>query len=75
MDNTEWLPYDTVTDTHPESETGEIRVVSNHTGYSHPGGENFEHDDNGSLMNYSGMEDEVYSALATHGDWQEGYDY
>lgn len=48
--------------------------VSNHTGYR-PGGENYEHDDTGGKMNYSGVMDDVNEALKEHEDWQEGYDY
>ena len=36
---------------------------------------NYEHDDTGSSMNYSGVEDDILSALAEHDDWQVGYDY
>lgn len=50
-------------------------IVSNHTGYGHKGSENFEHDDTGSMMNYSGVEDDVNNAIADHEGWQEGYDY
>lgn len=50
-------------------------VVGNYSGYGYEGSENFEHDDNANLINYSGVEDEVFSALAEHEDWQEGYDY
>lgn len=50
-------------------------IVANHTGYDCAGGENFEHDDTGSQMNYSGVEDEVNNALADHEGWQEGFDY
>ena len=48
--------------------------VSNHTGYG-KGGENFEHDDTGALMNYSGIVDDVGEAQKEHEGWQEGYDY
>jgi hypothetical protein len=48
--------------------------VADHTGYG-KGGENFEHDDTGSLMNYSGVHDDVYNSIADHEDWKEGYDY
>lgn len=48
--------------------------VANHTGYG-KGGENFEHDDTGSRMNYSGVHDETYNAIKEHEDWKEGYDY
>lgn len=50
-------------------------IVSNHTGYSHEGSENFEHDDTGSSMNHSGVEDEFNNAESEHEGWQEGYDY
>lgn len=50
-------------------------VVSNHSGYYHNGSENFEHDDTGSIHNYSGVEDNVFSTIAEHEDWEEGYDY
>ena len=50
-------------------------VISNHTGYGYGGSENFEHDDTGSIMNYSGVEDEVNQALSDHEGWQEDYDY
>lgn len=48
--------------------------VADHTGYG-KGGENFEHDNKGNEMNYSGVVDEVNNALKEHEDWQEGYDY
>ena len=48
--------------------------VSDHTGYG-KGGENFEHDDTGSIMNYSGVHDDVYNSIGDHEDWKEGYDY
>lgn len=54
--------------------TDKGKFVSDHTGYG-KGGENFEHDDTGSLMNYSGCVDDVGEALKEHEDWQEGYDY
>ena len=50
-------------------------IVSNHTGYSHEGSENFEHDDTGAMMNYSGVEDVFNDAQAEHEGWQEGYDH
>ena len=53
----------------------EKRVVTNHSGYGYKGSENFEHEDNGSLMNYSGCVDDTWTAIAEHEDWQEGYDY
>lgn len=54
---------------------GKRPVLSNHTGYSIEGSENFEHDDTGSIMNYSGVEDDINNALLVHNDWEEGYDY
>lgn len=53
----------------------EKHVISNHSGHGYDGSENFEHDGNGAVMNYSGMEDCVYTALAEHADWEVGYDY
>lgn len=50
-------------------------VVGNHSGYGHEGAANFEHDDTGGLHNYSGMEDELFSAAADNDGWEEGYDY
>jgi len=35
----------------------------------------FEHDDTAALHNYSGCRDQVFSAIAEHEDWVEGYDY
>ena len=46
-------------------------VVSNHSGYSYKGSENFEHDDNGSIMNYSGVEDMMNDATADHEGWEQ----
>ncbi len=57
----------------PTPADGEVRVISNYTGYH--GGANFEHDHTGSLMNYSGVEDELFSASADHDGWDAGYDY
>lgn len=56
----------------PESEH---KVVSNHSGYGYKGSENYEHDDTGSLNNYSGVVDEFDSAESEHEGWDEGYDY
>ena len=67
--------YNSITDQHSEEPREEKRIIANHSGYLHEGSENFEHDDTGSLMNYSGVEDEVFSSFAMHEDWQEGYDY
>ena len=49
--------------------------ISNHTGYGYKGSENFEHDDTGGAMNYSGVEDDVFNAFIEHEDWDEGYDF
>ena len=48
--------------------------VANYTGYRE-GGENYEHDDTGDSMNFSGVVDQVYEAVQEHEGWQEGYDY
>ncbi len=48
--------------------------VADHTGYGE-GGENFEHDDTGSIMNFSGVVDDVVNAEKEHEGWQDGYDY
>ncbi|MCP8687134.1 hypothetical protein [Marinobacterium sedimentorum] len=53
----------------------EVRVVGNHSGYGYAGSENFEHDDTGALHNYSGVEDDVFTAHADNDGWSEGYDY
>ncbi|WP_422450679.1 MULTISPECIES: hypothetical protein [unclassified Endozoicomonas] len=53
----------------------EHKVVSNHSGYSYEGSENYEHDDNGSLHNYSGVVDEFDSAESEHEGWENGYDF
>ncbi len=50
-------------------------ILSNHTGYGYKGSENFEHDDTGCTMNYSGVYDDVSNAVADHEGWEEGYDY
>ncbi|HBN8522162.1 hypothetical protein ACIUV2_25060 [Pseudomonas aeruginosa] len=54
---------------------GLFRVVGKLTGYTSKGSDNFEHDDAASQMNYSGVEDDVFSAEAEHDGWQEGYDF
>lgn len=56
-------------------ELDEKAVISNYSGYGYNGSENFEHDDTGDIHNYSGVEDDTFSALAEHEDWEEGYDY
>jgi hypothetical protein len=49
--------------------------ISNHSGYDYAGSENFEHDDTGGSMNYSGCYDQVMDAFVTNEGWLEGYDY
>lgn len=61
-----------------ESVVGDDRervVIANHTRYHYEGSENYEHDDTGGLMNYSGVQDTIFSAEALHQDWESGYDY
>jgi hypothetical protein len=53
----------------------DYKIISNRSGYNYSGSENYEHDDTGSIHNYSGVEDDVYSSISEHEDWQEGYDY
>lgn len=50
-------------------------IVSNHTGYGYAGSENFEHDNSGDSMNFSGVEDDINDAVSEHEGWQAGYDY
>jgi hypothetical protein len=68
---------DSVQAARPVGGSGKDRepIVSNHTGYGYKGSENFEHDDTGSMMNYSGVEDDVNNAIADHEGWEKGYDY
>jgi len=56
------------------SNKGSTPIVSDHMGYG-KGGESWEHDDTGSIQNYSGCYDDVLNAIAEHEGWQEGYDY
>ena len=49
-------------------------IVADHTGYG-KGGESWEHDDTGSIQNYSGCYDDMMNPIAEHEGWQEGYDY
>ena len=47
-----------------QSLTGANRgFISNHSGSDYEGSENYEHDDNGDLMNYSGVYDSVMALL------------
>ena len=60
-----------------ESQTRRERtpVLSNHTGYLQPGSESWEHDDTGSIQNFSGCYDDMIDPIAEHEGWLEGYDY
>jgi hypothetical protein len=57
------------------SQSGDVNIVSNHTGYPHVNSANWEHDDTGSLSNYSGCVDDYENAEAEHKGWQKGYDH
>ncbi len=50
-------------------------ILTNHTGYQKPGSENWEHDDTGNEMNYSGAADDMLNAKAENEGWEPGYDY
>lgn len=54
---------------------GRSSVVLDHTGYHRSGSSNWEHDNTGSMMNYSGMVDIALSAQAADKGWEAGYDY
>ena len=54
---------------------GRSKVVLDHTGYNRSGSSNWEHDDTGGKMNYSGMADIALSAQAEEKGWEAGYDY
>lgn len=54
---------------------GRSLVVLDHTGYNRSGSSNWEHDDTGAQMNYSGMADIALSAQAEEKGWEAGYDY
>lgn len=62
-------------DEYSRSQSGDATVVVNHTGYSQQGSYNWEHDDTGSINNYSGCEDDMLSPEAEHEGWEDGYDY
>lgn len=49
--------------------------LANHSGYPYEGSENFEHDDTGSIHNFSGCLDEIVNAEADHNGLDAGYDY
>lgn len=57
------------------SQSGDVSVVSNHTGYPHSNSHDWEHDDTGAQSNYSGVADEFDNAQAEHEGWTPGYDY
>ena len=57
------------------NEIDENQFLSNHSSYEYEGSENFEHDDNGCLMNYSGCYDQIMHAFVMNENWEEGYDY
>lgn len=57
------------------SQSGDVRIVTNHTGYPHANSESWEHDDTGDRGNFSGCEDDWLNAEAEHEGWEEGYDY
>jgi hypothetical protein len=56
--------------THPE-----YQIVHNGTGYDGYDGANYEHDDTGCAMNYSGCYDMMMSPISEHEGWTEYYDY
>lgn len=49
--------------------------VSNHTGYTRPGSENWEHDGTGNQMNYSNVVDKTINAFIEHEDRKKGEDF
>lgn len=63
--------------TNNESQSTKDRrpILSNHTGYSSPGSEGWEHDNTGNLQNFSGCYDDMMEPIAEHEGWQDGYDY
>jgi hypothetical protein len=64
-----------VTEYHSYRERPEYRIVHNCTGYGGPDGANYEHDNTGGMMNYSGCYDMILSAISEHEGWSESYDY
>jgi hypothetical protein len=54
---------------------GRSSVVLDHSGYNRSGSSNWEHDDTGAKMNYSGMADIALIAQADEKGWEAGYDY
>lgn len=57
------------------SQSGDVRISSNLTGYSQPGSDNWEHDGTGCKSNLSGVTDDFDNAMAEQNGWQPGYDY
>ena len=59
----------------PNNDHQEYQIVHNGTGYDSSDGANYEHDDTGGPMNYSGCYDMMMSPVSEHEGWTEGYDY
>jgi len=57
------------------SQSGDVKIITNHTGYTHSNSSSWEHDDTGDQNNYSGFADDMINAEAEHEGWEEGYDY
>lgn len=57
------------------SQSGDVKIITNHTGYTHSNSSSWEHDDTGDTNNYSGCVDDMVNAEAEHEGWEEGYDY
>lgn len=57
------------------SQSGDVKIITNHTGYTYPNSSSWEHDDTGNTNNYSGCVDDMINAEAEHDGWEEGYDY
>jgi hypothetical protein len=49
--------------------------ISNHSGYGYKESSNYEHDNTGSIHNYSGVEDMVTEARIDNDGLTPGYDY
>lgn len=57
------------------SQSGDVKIITNHTGYQHANSSSWEHDDTGDVSNYSDCADDLLNAEAEHEGWEEGYDY
>ncbi len=57
------------------SQSGDVTIITNHTGYPHANSSGWEHDDTGELNNYSGCADDMLNTEAEHQGWEPGYDY